>query len=142
MTKALVLGAGKIGVGVAEILRECGDYRVTLADSDTDALESWGRGNVKGERIDVTDKDALARVVDAADIVISALPYFLDPLVGEAARECGAHFFNLTEDLDTARRLREIAEEAETVFVPQCGLAPGFISIVANHLVNRLRRAP
>ena len=43
MTKALVLGAGKIGVGVAEILRECGDYRVTLADSDTDALESWGR---------------------------------------------------------------------------------------------------
>lgn len=137
MTKVLVLGAGKIGVGVAEILAECGDYRVTLADNDADALDSRGRGNVKRERLDVSDKAALGRAVDAADIVISALPYFLDPLVGEAAREYGAHFFNLTEDLDTARRLREIAEGAETLFVPQCGLAPGFISIVANHLVNR-----
>ena len=48
MTKVLVLGAGKIGVGVAEILADCGDYRVTLADSDSDALESRGRGNIRG----------------------------------------------------------------------------------------------
>ena len=137
MTKVLIMGAGKIGVGIAEILHECGDYRVTLADSDADALESRGRGYVERERLDVSDKAALSMAVDAADIVISALPFFLDPLVGEAAREGGAHFFNLTEDLDTARRLREIAEEAETLFVPQCGLAPGFISIVANHLVNK-----
>ena len=137
MTKVLVLGAGKIGVGVAEILADCGDYRVTLADSDSDALESRGRGNIKRLRLDVSDDAALGKAMDSADVAISALPYFLDKGVGKTALESGTHFFNLTEDLDTALVLREIAQAAKTLFVPQCGLAPGFISIVANHLVKQ-----
>ena len=137
MTKVLVLGAGKIGAGVAEILAECGDYRVTLADSDAGALDSRGRSNVECQRLDVADPAALAKAVGAAEIVISALPFFLDQRVGKAALDCGAHFFNLTEDLDTAQGLRQIADGAKSLFVPQCGLAPGFVSIVANHLVKK-----
>ena len=49
----------------------------------------------------------------------------------------GVHYLDLTEDVASTRRIKEVAWGARTAFVPQCGLAPGFVSIVANDLVNR-----
>ena len=54
-----------------------------------------------------------------------------------SAKEIGAHYFDLTEDVESTRTVRRLAEGAATAFVPQCGLAPGFVSIVANHLASR-----
>jgi saccharopine dehydrogenase-like NADP-dependent oxidoreductase len=48
----------------------------------------------------------------------------------------GAHYFDLTEDVEVTRNVRRIAEGAAQAFVPQCGLAPGFISIAANELIG------
>ena len=53
-----------------------------------------------------------------------------------AARQAGAHYFDLTEDVEVTRSVRRIAEGARQAFVPQCGLAPGFISIAANELIT------
>ena len=52
------------------------------------------------------------------------------------ARTAGCHYFDLTEDVEVTRAVRKIAEGASTAFVPQCGLAPGFISIAANELIT------
>jgi len=52
------------------------------------------------------------------------------------ARAEGLHYFDLTEDVEVTKAVRKLAEGAETVFVPQCGLAPGFISIAANELIQ------
>src|SRR4029077_5029376 len=49
-------------------------------------------------------------------------------------------YFDLTEDVETAREIRKLAAEAETIFAPQCGLAPGFISIAAHDLVQRFEK--
>jgi saccharopine dehydrogenase-like NADP-dependent oxidoreductase len=59
-------------------------------------------------------------------------------LIAEVALEAGVSYFDLTEDVETTRSVRAIAEQAKPgqVFMPQCGLAPGFISIVANHLTQ------
>jgi saccharopine dehydrogenase-like NADP-dependent oxidoreductase len=46
------------------------------------------------------------------------------------------HYFDLTEDVEVTRSVRATAEGATTAFVPQCGLAPGFISIAANELIS------
>jgi saccharopine dehydrogenase-like NADP-dependent oxidoreductase len=46
------------------------------------------------------------------------------------------HYFDLTEDVEVTRAVRATAEGASTAFVPQCGLAPGFISIAANELIS------
>ena len=72
--------------------------------------------------------------------VVSALPYYLNITVAEAARAAGVHYFDLTEDVATTRRAREIAAGGPSAFVPQCGLAPGFISIVAMELARRFDR--
>ena len=48
----------------------------------------------------------------------------------------GLHYFDLTEDVAVTDAVRKLAEGAEQVFAPQCGLAPGFISIAANELIQ------
>ena len=136
MTEVLVLGAGQIGATVADMLAECGDYAVTLADGDPAALEARRPSDVSRTAIDAADIAAPGQAMDGKEVVVSALPYFLNAAVAEAAGERGVHYFDLTEDVSSARRVREVASGASSVFVPQCGLAPGFISIAAMHLVN------
>jgi saccharopine dehydrogenase-like NADP-dependent oxidoreductase len=72
------------------------------------------------------------------DAVISALSYTLNPTVAELAAEAGVNYFDLTEDRETTQKVREIAKRAkkDLVFMPQCGLAPGFVSVVANDLTR------
>jgi saccharopine dehydrogenase-like NADP-dependent oxidoreductase len=57
-------------------------------------------------------------------------------MVAEAARAARTHYLDLTEDVASMRRVRELAADASTAFIPQCGLAPGFISIVAFDMAN------
>jgi saccharopine dehydrogenase-like NADP-dependent oxidoreductase len=75
-----------------------------------------------------------------ADAVISSLPYYCNVGVAEAARAAGLHYFDLTEDVEVTRRVREIAAGADSAFVPQCGLAPGFVSIAASELMTHFER--
>jgi saccharopine dehydrogenase-like NADP-dependent oxidoreductase len=56
--------------------------------------------------------------------------------VAEAARRARLHYFDLTEDVEVTRAVRAIAAGASQAFVPQCGLAPGFISIAAAELIT------
>jgi saccharopine dehydrogenase-like NADP-dependent oxidoreductase len=49
------------------------------------------------------------------------------------------HYLDLTEDVVSARRVQELAVDARTAFIPQCGLAPGFVSIVASDVTKRFR---
>ena len=69
--------------------------------------------------------------------VLSAAPYHLTTRIAEAARTTGVHYLDLTEDIASTARVKALAAGAETAFIPQCGLAPGFISIVAADLARR-----
>ena len=70
------------------------------------------------------------------DALISSLPYYCNVGVAEAARQTGCHYFDLTEDVAVTRAVRASPTAPTTAFVPQCGLAPGFISIAANALIG------
>ena len=133
MTKLLLLGAGKIGAAIVELL-SAGDYKITVADSDAAMLDLLPEGKCTRKRLDVTDGAALRKAVKGFDIVVSALPFYLNPPVAEAARANGTHYFDLTEDVETTHKIRRLAKGADSAFVPQCGLAPGFVSVVANDL--------
>ncbi|MGE5516669.1 MAG: saccharopine dehydrogenase C-terminal domain-containing protein [Bacteroidota bacterium] len=137
MHRVVVVGAGKIGVAIAAQLAGSGDYLVTLADRDGEALERRRPEGVRGVTVDASDPFALRSLLSGQDTVAVALPYFLNVRVAEAARAEGLHYFDLTEDVATARAVRAVGDGAGTVFVPQCGLAPGFVSMVAMALVER-----
>jgi saccharopine dehydrogenase-like NADP-dependent oxidoreductase len=134
----LVIGAGKIGQVVADLLAGSADYDVTLADRDSAALKPTGR--VKTLALDVADPAALRRALDGRWAVLSAAPFHLTLPIAEAARAAGVHYLDLTEDVASTQRIRALAEGASSAFIPQCGLAPGFISIVAADLASRFDR--
>jgi saccharopine dehydrogenase-like NADP-dependent oxidoreductase len=142
MHRVLILGAGKIGALISGLLAEAGGYEVALADVNGDAARgvarAHGRRNITAHGVDAGDPAALARHIAGhpCDAVISSLPYFCNPGVARVARDAGLHYFDLTEDVEVTRSVRATAEGATTAFVPQCGLAPGFISIAANELIS------
>jgi len=138
MKNVLIVGAGKIGQVAADLLAHSGDYRVTLADRSLAALGGVTRGShLSPSVVDVADGAALRKAMRNQFAVLSAAPYHLTVPIAEAALATGTHYFDLTEDVASTRRIRELAEGAKSVFIPQCGLAPGFISIVAADLARR-----
>ncbi len=137
VSKIILLGGGKIGAAIVELLGASGDYDLVVGDHDQTILDALHRHDAERRVLDVEDAAALRDIMEDGDAVISALPFYLNASVAEAARDCGLHYFDLTEDVDTTRRVREIADGADRVFMPQCGLAPGFISIVAHDLVRQ-----
>jgi saccharopine dehydrogenase-like NADP-dependent oxidoreductase len=140
MPSVLLLGAGKIGRMIARLLIDAPDYRLRVADASPEALERLrARFEVETAVVDAASVDDLARTMEGCDAVVSALSYHLNPAVARGAQQTGASYFDLTEDIATSRTVREIADTARDgqVFMPQCGLAPGFISIVAAHLVRQ-----
>jgi len=127
----VVLGAGKIGSAIVELLAATGDYKITIADRDQALLDRLPPSAAERRRVDVTDTADLHRLMQGKHAVISALPYFHNARVAQAARDCTLHYFDLTEDVETTRAVRRVADGAATAFMPQCGLAPGFIQVVA-----------
>jgi len=141
----LLIGAGKIGQVAADLLAGSGDYDVTLADRDAAALESLAAKSLAGAAtkhlaLDVADPKALARALDGRYAVLSAAPFHLTTGIAQAARSMGVHYLDLTEDVASTKTIRALADGATTALIPQCGLAPGFISIVAADLASRFDR--
>lgn len=127
----LVVGLGKVGLLVATLLHEEG-YRVTGLDRMPPA--GCGFATRRGS---VTEEPALHRALADHDAVVTCLPYHLNLTVARAAHQLGRHYFDLTEDVATTRTIQELASTAKAVMAPQCGLAPGFVSIVGAELASR-----
>ncbi len=139
MTKGiLLLGAGKIGGTISAFLGSTGDYAVTVADRDETSLARVkAETGVETLKLDIKDEAALGRALAGKWAVLSALPYNLTPLIARAAARAKVNYFDLTEDVASTRVVKELAKDAPVAFMPQSGLAPGFISIVAYDLAKR-----
>jgi saccharopine dehydrogenase-like NADP-dependent oxidoreductase len=138
MQRVMVLGAGRIGRCIAEILHSRGDILVTLGDQNRDALLNVPNG-VLAEHVDVRDVEALGRLLKGYQAVLSACQFGVNAGIARAALASGASYFDLTEDVATTHAVREIAGGAGggQVFVPQCGLAPGYIGILGAEIARR-----
>jgi saccharopine dehydrogenase-like NADP-dependent oxidoreductase len=80
---------------------------------------------------DVATADAVRAALGDAQAVLSCLPYHLNLGLAEVAHEAGLHYFDLTEDVPTTKAIMEMSLTSKGVMAPQCGLAPGFVGIVA-----------
>ncbi|SET54648.1 saccharopine dehydrogenase family protein [Variovorax sp. OV084] len=134
--KVLVLGAGKVGSTVADMIAEYHRLPVTLADVRP------GRGDEKDplvQRIalDVESTEDLRTTLRAHSVVINCLPFFLAQRVATEAAACGVHYFDLTEDVAATKAIREISKTATSVLMPQSGLAPGVIGMLGGYLASR-----
>ena len=134
--KIALLGAGHIGHTIARLLVESGDYQLTVVDQSKTSLDKLAKLDVNTAVVDTSNASALEAAIKGHDAVINALPYHLAIRIATAAKNVGCHYFDLTEDVAATKAIMAMAEGAGTAFMPQCGLAPGFIGIVAHHLAQ------
>jgi saccharopine dehydrogenase-like NADP-dependent oxidoreductase len=141
MPSVLVFGAGKIGSLIACLLAGTREYSVHLADADAEAtkrlLQQVPLPDVRTSVLEACDKAGIREYLKAhrLEAIVSSLPFYCNAVVADAAREYGLHYFDLTEDIEVTNHIKSIANGSEKALVPQCGLAPGFISIAANELI-------
>ncbi len=143
MVPILLLGAGKIGGAVARLLAGSGDYDVLVGDVDERPLLRLGRmPGVTTVKLHVGDPAALAAAMTGRRAVLSACSFDANVGIARAALDAGVSYFDLTEDVATTRAVVALAAGAAAgqVFVPQCGLAPGFVSIAAHNLARSFDR--
>ncbi len=142
MQNILVIGAGKIGSLIAFLLAHSDVYHVYLADIQADNPEVKRLGNIPNfnyVQLDATDVTQIAAFIQENKIaaIISSLPYYCNIPIAKVAAENHLHYFDLTEDVETTKAVESLVNtSSKSIFVPQCGLAPGFISIVANDLMR------
>jgi len=145
----LVLGGGAQGSAAAYDLLQGGDVsRVVVADQRADSPASFLREYVGGklslQELDATDEAAVAGAMDGMDGVICALPYYFNFDMARLAVEAGAHFADLggnTEIVERQLGLDEAARAAGVSVIPDCGLAPGLVNILAQAGIEELDEA-
>lgn len=131
-----VLGLGKVGSLVAHLLSK--EFKVIAVDKQK-PLYPFSSA-VQYRNIDVQDEKEFSTLLNNVDGVVSCLTYNLNKQVAKACIQHGKHYFDLTEDIETTNFIRNLAKNAETVAIPQCGLAPGFIGIVGYDLTTRFKK--
>jgi len=134
MKTILVIGLGKVGSLVGILLSK--RFQVTGFDKQE------GPGPLPFDVIqgNIDDVALLEKTLASFDAVVSCLPYNLNLPIARIAHQKGIHYFDLTEDVPTTTVIRRMAETAEAVMVPQCGLAPGLIGIIGADLARRFTK--
>ncbi|MEO8113951.1 MAG: saccharopine dehydrogenase family protein [Phenylobacterium sp.] len=137
MRKVAVVGAGKIGSTVVDLLAGSGAYEVLVIDQSAEALAGLNPSSKAGTlALAIDGSAALTEALKDRFAVVNCAPYHLTTKVAEAAKAAGAHYLDLTEDVAASRVVRDLAKDSQTAFIPQCGLAPGFITIAAWELAK------
>lgn len=138
MKKIALFGSGKIGETIALLLSKSERYSVRVCDINEGrakaAIENLP--NCEAAELNLADAASARALLNGCEAVISALPFDCNPEVAGLAHAAGIHYLDLTEDVATTKHIASLASTGSGTFIPQCGLAPGFISIAAEHLVR------
>ena len=144
--KMLVLGAGLQGSACAyALLQDPAVKEVRLADirmTDVEPfLAPYSGSRLIPTPLDVRDDEAVLALMQESDAVMSALPYYFNYDMAVAAVDAGVHFCDLggnTEIVFKQKTLQDRAVAAAVSVVPDCGLAPGMVNILAEHGIRQL----
>jgi lysine 6-dehydrogenase len=144
--KMLVLGAGLQGSACAfDLLQNPAVTEVRLADLNVRKLPEF-LAPYSGERLiptplDARDTEAVAALMSEADAAMCALPYYFNLEMTRLAIEGGAHFSDLGGNTGIVEQQKELDETARArgiSVVPDCGLAPGMVNILAQYGIDQL----
>src|SRR5438270_1632254 len=144
--RMLVLGAGLQGSACAyDLLQDKEVEQVRLADVKLSHLPDFlapysGRRRLPTP-LDVRDEEAVRGLMRDCDAVMSAIPYYFNFELARLAVEAGVHFTDLggnTEIVNQQKTLDAEARRKKITIVPDSGLAPGMVNILAEHGIRQL----
>ena len=147
--KIFIAGSGGIGKAVAILLREWSEFEleIFLGDVSEIALEKSKeyvlRNSDKTSKVNTVlmpfdgISDEMKTAFDEAEVLLDCSPGSQAPKMAQFAVDFKMHYANLTEYVAETDAIIEIAKDAETGFILQTGLAPGFINVLAVSLYNQ-----
>src|SRR5688572_29205346 len=143
----LVLGAGRMGLGAVHDLASQADVEeVTVADFDAQKARYVAtrvtHGKVTPVQIDVKKHADVVKLMRGHASAISCVNYWLNEELARAAIEAGTNFCDLGGNNDVVAA--ELALDAEArakgvSVIPDCGLAPGMVAVLAAHGAARFQ---
>ena len=144
--RMLVLGAGLQGSACAfDLLRDKEVEQVRLADLKIshlpDFLAPYSGRRLLPTPLDVRDVDAVRALMRECDAVMSAIPYYFNFEMARLAVDAGVHFTDLggnTEIVNQQKTLDAEARKKKITVVPDTGVAPGMVNILAEHGIRQL----
>jgi lysine 6-dehydrogenase len=144
--KYLVFGVGMQGLAIAhDLLRSPGTERVTVVDRDDARVEAAVRRlddpRVTGATADATDLPFVTALMYGHDCVIAAASYELNLGLTRAAIAAGCHYCDLGGNNDVVAAQFLLADDAVSRglrVLPDCGIAPGAVSVLAKHAMSRV----
>ena len=144
--RMLVLGAGLQGSACAyDLLQNPDVTEVRLADLNIshipDFLAPYSGKRLIPTHVDVRDRAAVLAVMRESDAVMSAIPYYFNLDLAQLAVEAGTNFCDLggnTEIVFQQKELDAAAKAKNITVIPDCGLAPGMVNILAQHGIEQM----
>jgi lysine 6-dehydrogenase len=146
--KLAVIGGGLMGrAATYDIARDDRVNEVLVLDVDQQRAEEVARafGNQKavGRVADASSEEAIAEVLKGYDAAVACTTYAHNPGLTRAAIRAGCHLVDLGGNNDVVRdqlALDAEAEQAGIIAVPDCGLAPGMVSVMVADAVARFEK--
>jgi saccharopine dehydrogenase-like NADP-dependent oxidoreductase len=147
--KIFIAGSGGIGEAAALLLREWSGFEIEifLGDISEDSLASARdfvmHGSDKSSIVHTVLmakdglSDAMRDALEKCDVLLDCSPGGQAPRMAGLAKDFKLHYANLTEYVAETDAIMELAKDAETGFVLQTGLAPGFINVLAMSLYHQ-----
>lgn len=144
--KMLVLGAGLQGCACAfDLLRDPDVTQVTIADLQPEGMARFlsrlEDPRLRSLTLDVTDHAAVLAAMQGHDAVMSAIPYYFNGTMAVLALQAGCHFSDLGGNTEIVMEQKKLEAEAHAKglsIMPDCGLAPGMVNILAAEGIRRL----
>lgn len=143
--KILILGSGLQGSACAFDLLRTTSYTVAIADSAPERLPEFLKP-YRGTRlavlkVDARDEANLSELMRGHDVVLCALPYYFNFSVARIALSLGIHFADLGGNTAIVKQQETLHAEAcsrGVSIIPDCGLAPGLVNVLAADAIERL----
>jgi len=144
--RMLVLGAGLQGCACAyDLLQDKEVTEVRLADVQIghlpEFLAPYSGPRLIPTTLDVRDHEAVLGAMRQCDAVMSAIPYYFNFDMARLAVEAGVHFCDLGGNTEIVFKQKELdakAKQKNITIVPDCGLAPGMVNILAQYGIEQL----
>jgi lysine 6-dehydrogenase len=144
--RVAILGAGlQAQAACFDLVNQPDVSEIVVADADLARARAlaqrWKDPRVKPVALDAADLDGAQRLLTGVKAALSAVPYRFNAGLAKAAVRAGCSFCDLGGNNDVVRAelaLDEDAKRAGVTVVPDCGLAPGLVSVLTAHAMASL----
>ena len=142
MKQILILGAGLVARPAVHYLLQKNNVRVILADQALDKAAAIIGDHANGQtvQLDVADETQLDGQVQAADIVVSLLPWTLHPVIARLCLAHGKHLVTASYIKEELQAMDREARQKKLTFLNEVGVDPGLDHMSAMKIIDAVRR--